>query len=40
MKHVAEVRVNGRPAGVAWKAPFRADATDAVTAPPTHPTHV
>ena len=32
VKNVAEVRVNGRPAGVAWKAPFRVDVTDAVTA--------
>lgn len=30
VKNVAEVRINGRPAGVAWKAPFRLDVTDAL----------
>jgi Glycosyl hydrolases family 2, sugar binding domain./F5/8 type C domain. len=30
VKNVAEVRVNGRPAGIAWKAPFRVDVTDAL----------
>jgi hypothetical protein len=30
VKNVAEVRVNGRPAGVAWNAPFRVDVTDAL----------
>jgi hypothetical protein len=31
VKNVAEVHVNGRPVGIAWKAPFRVDVTDAVT---------
>ncbi|GAC1478700.1 MAG: glycosyl hydrolase [Gemmatimonadaceae bacterium] len=30
VKQVAEVLVRGRPVGVAWKAPFRVDITDAV----------
>lgn len=28
MKNIAEVRVNGKPAGVLWKVPFRAEVTD------------
>jgi len=30
VKNVAEVRINGRSAGVAWKPPFRLDVTDAL----------
>ena len=30
VKNVADVRVNGRPVGTAWKAPFRVDVTDAL----------
>ena len=29
VKSVADVRVNDRPVGIAWKAPFRVDLTDA-----------
>jgi (4-O-methyl)-D-glucuronate---lignin esterase len=30
VKNVAEVRINGRTIGIAWKPPFRLDATDAL----------
>jgi hypothetical protein len=30
VKNIAEVRVNGKPVGVIWKAPFRADVTPAM----------
>jgi hypothetical protein len=30
VKNVAEVRLNGRPTGIAWKPPFRVDVTDAL----------
>jgi hypothetical protein len=30
VKNLAEVKVNGKPLGIAWKAPFRVDVTDAL----------
>jgi hypothetical protein len=30
VKNVAEVSVNGKPAGIAWRPPFRVDVTDAL----------
>ena len=32
VKEIAEVTLNGKPLGILWKTPFRADITDAVTA--------
>ena len=31
VKNLAEVSINGKPLGILWKAPFRVDATGAVT---------
>lgn len=31
VKNLAEVSVNGKPLGIAWKAPFKVDATEALT---------
>jgi hypothetical protein len=30
VKNIAEVSVNGKPAGILWKRPFRAEATSAL----------
>ena len=36
VKEIAEVSVNGRPAGIAWRAPFQVDVTGALKAGPNH----